>query len=216
VLDSARARAAGDDIRSVIAGYHWFTDWGRDTMISLEGLLLHTGRHAEAACILRMFARHMKDGLIPNLFPEGHQEGLYHAADATLWLFHALGRYVDATGDWDSVAELLPAVVEWNRTFLGPLARHPRIQCALPTHRVGRPARCRGAPWLRPPGPERGPSSCSKPRPTQIRSVAPPRASLRTGPPSTEDRATGEGADQLGEEGRRARSEHGGRFISAP
>ncbi|UPT73095.1 MAG: glycogen debranching enzyme N-terminal domain-containing protein [Elusimicrobiota bacterium] len=110
VLDAARARAAGDDIRSVIAGYHWFTDWGRDTMISLEGLLLHTGRHAEAACILRMFARHMKDGLIPNLFPEGHQEGLYHAADATLWLFHALGRYADATGDWATVAELVPGL----------------------------------------------------------------------------------------------------------
>jgi len=112
VLDAARARALGEDIRSVIAGYHWFTDWGRDTMISLEGLLLNTGRHREAACILRMFSRHLRDGLIPNLFPEGKQEGLYHAADATLWFFHALDRYHAHTGDWGTVASLAPALAE--------------------------------------------------------------------------------------------------------
>jgi len=112
VLDSARARAGGEDIRTVIAGYHWFTDWGRDTMISLEGLLLGTGRQREAACILRMFARHLRDGLIPNLFPEGKQEGLYHAADATLWFFHALGRYYAYTGDWTTVACLEPLLAE--------------------------------------------------------------------------------------------------------
>ena len=88
--DTARARAAGDEIRSVIAGYHWFTDWGRDTMISLEGLTLVTGRHVEAAYILRTFAHYIRDGLIPNMFPEGRKNGLYHTADATLWFFHAL------------------------------------------------------------------------------------------------------------------------------
>ena len=67
-----RARAAaGDEARTVIAGYHWFTDWGRDTMISLEGLTLRTGRYAEAGYILRTFAHYIRDGLIPNLFPEG-------------------------------------------------------------------------------------------------------------------------------------------------
>jgi len=60
--DEARARAHGDEARSVIAGYHWFTDWGRDTMISLEGLTLTTGRTAEAGFILRTFAQHIKDG----------------------------------------------------------------------------------------------------------------------------------------------------------
>ena len=110
VLDAARARALGEDIRTVIAGYHWFTDWGRDTMISLEGLLLNTGRHREAACILKMFARHLRDGLIPNLFPEGNQEGLYHSADATLWFFHALARYHAHTGDWGAVAGLAPVL----------------------------------------------------------------------------------------------------------
>ena len=112
VLDAARARATGEDIRSVIAGYHWFTDWGRDTMISLEGLLLCTGRHTEAACILRLFGRHVRDGLIPNLFPEGKQEGLYHAADATLWFFHALGRYLAYTGDWALIASFMPTLAD--------------------------------------------------------------------------------------------------------
>ena len=98
---------AADD-RSVIAGYHWFTDWGRDTMISLEGLCLVTGRHALARRILQTFAAHARDGLIPNLFPEGESQGLYHTADATLWFFHALDRYLRATGDRTLVDDLLP------------------------------------------------------------------------------------------------------------
>ena len=70
----ARARARyGDEVRTVIAGYHWFTDWGRDTMISLEGLTLATGRHVEAGYILRTFAHYVRDGLIPNMFPEGEK-----------------------------------------------------------------------------------------------------------------------------------------------
>ncbi len=111
VEDAARARAAGDEIRSVIAGYHWFTDWGRDTMISLEGLTLATGRRNEAGWILRTFAHYVKDGLIPNLFPEGEKEGLYHTADATLWFFHAIHRYVDLTGDRTTLKLLLPKLV---------------------------------------------------------------------------------------------------------
>jgi len=106
--DAARARAAGDEIRSVIAGYHWFTDWGRDTMISLEGLTLTTGRQEEAGYILRTFAHSIKDGLIPNMFPEGQTEGLYHTADATLWFFHACQRYLRLTGDQRMLSSLLP------------------------------------------------------------------------------------------------------------
>ncbi|HVU35727.1 MAG TPA: amylo-alpha-1,6-glucosidase [Opitutaceae bacterium] len=108
VRDAARARAAGDELRSVIAGYHWFTDWGRDTMISLEGLALVPGRRQEAAWILRAFAHYVKDGLIPNLFPEGRNEGLYHTADATLWFFHAISRYVLMTNDSETLFSLLP------------------------------------------------------------------------------------------------------------
>src|SRR6266849_3398655 len=76
--------------RNANAGYHWFTDWGRDTMISLEGLTLVTGRQAEAGYILRTFAHYVRDGLIPNMFPEGEREGVYHTADASLWFFHAI------------------------------------------------------------------------------------------------------------------------------
>ena len=86
-----RKPTGGPDDRSVIAGYHWFTDWGRDTMISLEGLCLVTRRHDLARRILRTFAGHARDGLIPNLFPEGESEGLYHTADAT-GSFRRLGR----------------------------------------------------------------------------------------------------------------------------
>jgi predicted glycogen debranching enzyme len=110
--DAATAHAAGDEERSVIAGYHWFTDWGRDTMISLEGLTLATGRIQEAGYILRTFAKYLKDGLIPNMFPEGKGEGLYHTADATLWFFHAAKRYVDVSGDHDTLDRLLPRFEE--------------------------------------------------------------------------------------------------------
>ncbi len=116
--DAARSQAAGTDIRSIIAGYHWFTDWGRDTMISLEGLTLAAGRPNDAACILRTFAYYIRDGLIPNLFPEGKTEGLYHTADATLWFFHAVDRYVEATGDRETLRHLLPSlkeIVEFHR-----------------------------------------------------------------------------------------------------
>ena len=110
--DEVRASAAGDEVRTVIAGYHWFTDWGRDTMISLEGLTLSTGRFPEAGWILRTFAHYVKDGLIPNMFPEGQKDGLYHTADATLWFFHALDRYIEFTGDRTTLQLLLPTLEE--------------------------------------------------------------------------------------------------------
>ncbi len=112
IQDAARAHAAGDEIRTVIAGYHWFTDWGRDTMISLEGLTLTTKRPTEAGWILRTFAHYIRDGLLPNLFPEGKNEGLYHTADATLWFFHALARYVEATADRGTLCQILPKLKE--------------------------------------------------------------------------------------------------------
>jgi len=103
-------RSAGEEICSVIAGYPWFTGWGRDTMISLEGLTLVTGRHDEARRILLSFASYQEDGLIPNLFPEGDDEGLYHTADATLWFIHAVGRYLEYTGDRATLRLVLPQV----------------------------------------------------------------------------------------------------------
>ncbi len=112
VEDTARARAAGDDVRTVIAGYHWFTDWGRDTMISLEGLTLSTGRQTEAGWILRTFAQYIKDGLIPNYFPDGASAGLYHTADATLWFFHAIDRYVEVSKDQTTLQLLIPKLMD--------------------------------------------------------------------------------------------------------
>jgi predicted glycogen debranching enzyme len=108
----ARAHAAGDEVRTVIAGYHWFTDWGRDTMISLEGLTLVTGRCLEAGYILRTFAHYVQNGLIPNMFPDRQKEGLYHTADATLWFFHALGRYLQKSQDRITLRLLLPTLID--------------------------------------------------------------------------------------------------------
>jgi predicted glycogen debranching enzyme len=110
--DEVQLAAQGDEAGTVIAGYPWFTDWGRDTMISLEGLTLLTGRHGEARSILHTFARHIRDGLIPNLFPEGETEGLYHTADATLWFFHALDRYEQVTGERETRQFLLPKLCD--------------------------------------------------------------------------------------------------------
>ena len=110
IVDATRSRALGDQIRTIIAGYHWFTDWGRDTMISLEGLTLTTGREHEAAQILRTFAHYVRDGLIPNMFPDGSSEGLYHTADASLWFFHAVERYRRALKDDEMIIEMLPVM----------------------------------------------------------------------------------------------------------
>ena len=112
IADAARIAATGDEPRTVIAGYHWFTDWGRDTMISLEGLTLTTGRKREAGSILRTFASYIRDGLIPNMFPEGDSGGLYHTADASMWFFHAVNRYVEATGDRETLRMLLPKMID--------------------------------------------------------------------------------------------------------
>jgi predicted glycogen debranching enzyme len=110
--EAARAPAAGDEVRTVIAGYHWFTDWGRDTMVSLEGLTIVTGRWLEAGYILRTFAHYVRDGLIPNMFPDKEKQGLYHTADATLWFFHALGRYLQHSDDHITLNLLLPTLVD--------------------------------------------------------------------------------------------------------
>ena len=108
--ESVLAQAEGGELRSVYAGYHWFGDWGRDTMISLEGLTLKTGRYREAGAILRTFAHYVRDGLLPNLFPEGERQALYHTVDATLWYFHAIARYVATTGDRAILAQLFPVL----------------------------------------------------------------------------------------------------------
>lgn len=97
-------------VRTVIAGYHWFTDWGRDTMISLEGLTLCTGRYEEARSILLTFGHYVRNGLLPNHFPEGERTAIYNTVDATFWYFHAIDRYYQWTGDKEILETLYPTL----------------------------------------------------------------------------------------------------------
>jgi predicted glycogen debranching enzyme len=98
---------ARGDGNSVIAGYPWFSDWGRDTMISLPGLTLVTGRFDVARNILRAFAGSMDEGMLPNRFPDAGETPEYNTVDATLWMFHAVSEFLRYTRDYDFVrAEL--------------------------------------------------------------------------------------------------------------
>jgi predicted glycogen debranching enzyme len=114
-----RARAEGTpEGTTVIAGYPWFSDWGRDTMIALPGLALATGRMADAASILRTFAAHVSEGMLPNRFPDSGETPEYNTADATLWYFHALASYLEATADHALLRELYPTlqgIIDWHR-----------------------------------------------------------------------------------------------------
>ena len=98
--------------RTIIAGYHWFGDWGRDTMIALPGLCLLTGRYTEAAEILRTFAAARRRGLLPNLFLDSGEGEAYNTVDASLWFVDAVDRYFRATGDRALVEALRPALEE--------------------------------------------------------------------------------------------------------
>jgi predicted glycogen debranching enzyme len=101
----------GDSGSTIIAGYHWVTDWGRDTMIALPGLCLATKRFAEAKEILRAFAKVESEGMLPNNFPDAGGAPAYNSADSTLWFFVAIRAYLNATGDEAFVRdELLPVL----------------------------------------------------------------------------------------------------------
>ncbi|MBD2614436.1 MAG: glycogen debranching protein [Nostoc sp. GBBB01] len=103
--------------KTIIAGYPWFSDWGRDTMISLPGLTLATGRPEIARSILRTFARHVDQGMLPNRFPDAGQTPEYNTVDATLWYFEAIRAYYNATEDNDLLMELFPVltdIINWH------------------------------------------------------------------------------------------------------
>jgi predicted glycogen debranching enzyme len=89
----------GSDGTSVIAGYPWFADWGRDTMISLPGLLLTTGRFRQARQVLTVFAKYVSEGMIPNRFDDYNNEPHYNTVDASLWFIHAVFEYLKTSGD---------------------------------------------------------------------------------------------------------------------
>ena len=106
------------DQKTVIVGYHWFSDWGRDTMIALPGLTLPTGKHDVARSILRTFAKHVDQGMLPNRFPDAGETAEYNTVDATLWFFEAARAYLSYTDDLAFVRnELYPVftdIISWH------------------------------------------------------------------------------------------------------
>jgi predicted glycogen debranching enzyme len=105
-------------LKTIIAGYHWFGDWGRDTMIALPGLTLVTSRYDVARDILLAFARHIDEGMLPNIFPDAGETPEYNTVDATLWYFEAIRRYAEYSGDINTVrAQLYPVltdIIDWH------------------------------------------------------------------------------------------------------
>ena len=107
-----------EEMKTVIAGYPWFGDWGRDTMIALPGLTLSTKRPEVAASILRTFAGHVSQGMLPNRFPDTGEPPEYNTVDATLWYFHAIHQHLLHTGDITLARELYPTladIIDWHR-----------------------------------------------------------------------------------------------------
>jgi predicted glycogen debranching enzyme len=105
------------DGKTIIAGYHWFADWGRDTMVSLPGLTISTGRPEAARSILCTYARYINQGMLPNRFPDAGEPPEYNTVDATLWYFEAIRTYHDATGDDELIRELfhtLAEIIDWH------------------------------------------------------------------------------------------------------
>jgi predicted glycogen debranching enzyme len=103
--------------KTVIAGYHWFSDWGRDTMIALPGLTLSTARSEIAKSIILEFSEYISQGMLPNRFPDMGETPEYNTVDATLWYFEAIMAYVEATGDEKTASGLfdkLADVIDWH------------------------------------------------------------------------------------------------------
>jgi len=117
ILASGAFITKGTDAKqkSVIAGYHWFSEWGRDTFISLPGLMLVTGRFEEARAVFLEFAKYCDRGLIPNFLPDGVGPAAYNTVDATLWYINAVLQYLKYTGDFTFVKQNLWQVL---KTFI--------------------------------------------------------------------------------------------------
>jgi predicted glycogen debranching enzyme len=107
-----RALPGEPEGRSIIAGYHWFGDWGRDTMIALPGLTLTTGRPEIARKILFSFARCVDGGMLPNNFPDAGGQPEYNTVDAALWYFEAVRQYFETTRDMEAVSQLYPGLAQ--------------------------------------------------------------------------------------------------------
>ncbi|BAZ28360.1 glycogen debranching enzyme [Cylindrospermum sp. NIES-4074] len=121
-----RASIAGP---TVIAGYHWFNDWGRDTLIALPGLALVPQRFDLAKGVLQTFGRYCRYGLIPNAFPDTDGEPFYNSIDAALWWIEILGLYLEATQDWQFLAEQFPVVQQIHKAFVGGTRYNIHVDC---------------------------------------------------------------------------------------
>lgn len=117
VLAADQFVVARGKLNSIIAGYHWFADWGRDTMIAIPGLCLSIGRFREAKQILKQFLESVSEGMLPNRFPDYGELPEYNTIDATLWLFHTIHEYYQHSHDKAFVKSLMPAlkeIIEWH------------------------------------------------------------------------------------------------------
>lgn len=113
-----RATPTNQDGRSIIGGYPWFSDWGRDTMISLPGIALCNGRYDVSESILRTYAHFVDQGMLPNRFPDEGEQPEYNTADATLWYFQAIRTHLEATEDLTFLRELYPVlqdIIVWHQ-----------------------------------------------------------------------------------------------------
>jgi predicted glycogen debranching enzyme len=107
-----------EDLKTIIAGYHWFTDWGRDTMVSLPGLCLSTGRYEDAKKIIAAFAKNVSMGMLPNRFQDNNEPPEYNNVDGTLWYFIAIHKYLEHTNDTEFILnKILPVlkdIIDWH------------------------------------------------------------------------------------------------------
>ncbi len=122
-----RASIAGP---TVIAGYHWFNDWGRDTLIALPGLANSTGRFDLARGLLKTFGSYCRDGLIPNTFPDSAGEPIYNSIDASLLWIETLGLYLETTQDWDFLREQYPVVRKIYKAFTAGTLYNIRVDAS--------------------------------------------------------------------------------------
>lgn len=113
--------------KSIIAGYPFFEDWGRDTMISLAGATLVTGRYEECKSILRTFAKYVRNGLLPNLFPEGGIEPMYNSVDAPLLFINAVYEYMLSSKDYDFKDEVLPVLEQIVNAYINGTDFHIKM-----------------------------------------------------------------------------------------
>lgn len=126
--DAFIARRDSTGGSTILAGYPFFADWGRDTMIALPGCTLSTGRFEEAKSILQTFMEHERDGLMPNLFPEGESEPLYNTVDAALLFINCVYLYHWYTGDVDFVRQAYPTMEKIMESYQKGTAYHIRME----------------------------------------------------------------------------------------